>query len=87
MSNKELRPCPFCNGEVIVKESKSGFSVICCHSCGARTIALYMDDAIKAWNSRSNIETFEKEYQKAIDAYHKAINSYHDVTDQLEESK
>lgn len=60
MRDKELKPCPFCNGNAIVKESKFGFNAICCYSCGARIIALYMDDAIEAWNRRVADECCEK---------------------------
>lgn len=65
MRDKELKRCPFCNGEAIVKESKFGFSRICCYSCGARVTALYMGDAVKAWNRRVDVAKTDESCEKS----------------------
>ncbi len=55
MSNKKLKPCPFCNGKAILEESKFGFNHISCESCGARITAFYKGDLIKSWNKRVDV--------------------------------
>ncbi len=52
MNKKELKRCPFCGGEAKEASSKFAFNDVYCESCGARTTAFYMGDAIKAWNKR-----------------------------------
>ena len=65
MSNKELKPCPFCNGKAMVEESKFGFNHISCESCGARIASLYLPDAIKAWNKRVDVANTNKCCEKS----------------------
>lgn len=55
MSNKKIKPCPFCGGKAIVEKSKFGLNVIHCESCEARITAFYMGDLIKAWNRRGDV--------------------------------
>lgn len=50
----KLKPCPFCNGKAILEESKFGFNTVYCESCGARTTAWYLPDAIETWNRRAD---------------------------------
>lgn len=52
MSDKELKPCPFCGGKAILEESKFGLNVISCESCEETMQALHVDNLIKAWNTR-----------------------------------
>jgi Lar family restriction alleviation protein len=54
MNNKELKPCPFCGGKAEVAEHKFGFNTVYCESCGARTTAWYLPDAIETWNRRAD---------------------------------
>lgn len=59
MSN-ELKPCPFCGGEVelwAAKETLSIGRVIECKKCGLRICdptAIIDEQAIAAWNRRAN---------------------------------
>ncbi len=57
MKNKELLPCPFCGGEASMVRgtfTKTIGSVICT-KCGISTQVYVTDeDAIKAWNTRTN---------------------------------
>jgi transcription elongation factor Elf1 len=53
---KNLKPCPFCNGEAKVAELKFGLNAVYCDSCGAKITAFYMGNAIIAWNKRVDME-------------------------------
>lgn len=60
----ELKPCPFCGGAPIVRETvehyqcadaANSFScrfMVCCDECGIEQSEEYRDDAIAAWNRR-----------------------------------
>lgn len=48
MTDKELKPCPFCGGE-----AKWQSGVICCSDCGVKTrYTSSRELAINAWNRR-----------------------------------
>jgi len=59
--SEELKPCPFCGGEAILKRYVNGFNVwseIMCDRCGVRqdsiVVGYYNDDeAAEAWNRRA----------------------------------
>ena len=68
---EKLLPCPFCGGEATLRESKSehdptGYQVVC--NCGAcvTTWIFQRDEAIKAWNTRSQVKTLDEEEIKKI---------------------
>ena len=50
-----LLPCPFCHGEAIAIEMKSGYGYVQCRKCGIGTDPDNMmapDDLIRLWNRR-----------------------------------
>jgi Lar family restriction alleviation protein len=65
--NNELKPCPFCGSEAVIRESKAGGGVACwsvfikCPECRAEiagVTGLYTDEDFKAkmvakWNCRT----------------------------------
>ena len=53
---KELKPCPFCGSNAIIKHDDScGYTVIC-YKCNAKSDrCLSRDLAVKAWNRRMQI--------------------------------
>ena len=62
MSDKKLKPCPFCgeNRKVVlmIEKSSDGLWRIRCDNCGCRT--QWMDNekqAIRAWNTRTPNKT------------------------------
>ena len=61
--NKELKPCPFCGGEAET-EWHHGYCGVKCNDCCAEVSADGMNDAIEAWNRRteSKIRTVRGEY-------------------------
>ena len=58
--SEELKPCPFCGGEAIMKEIDAPWIYIACHNCMKQISFMVQaqDDketeklAIKAWNTR-----------------------------------
>jgi endogenous inhibitor of DNA gyrase (YacG/DUF329 family) len=62
MSDKELKPCPFCGGKV--KLDEDGFYMFCCDNCGAGVAFaketedgaedMNKEESIHAWNRREN---------------------------------
>ena len=70
MSNKELKPCPFCGGEAKIYEaSEEDFRVGCirCHTWSDYYFT--EDEAIKAWNRRNYPEKQDSSIgEKIIDA-------------------
>ena len=60
MSNKELKPCPFCGGEADI-ERTSELHYISCKNCYVDTrVYGSKAEAIKAWNERIDVECCEK---------------------------
>lgn len=60
MSDKKLKPCPFCDGEAKLEEMGYPHHVYC-KECGARVPGVGFGpdgerDAIKKWNRRVNDE-------------------------------
>lgn len=60
---KQLKPCPFCGGEAVVKINR-GFNrtifdvFVYCEKCGASTCTYVLKEtAIKAWNQRADEDT------------------------------
>lgn len=51
MSNKELKPCPFCGGEAKYDNS-DGYDYIICDECGARNFGFSKEQAYDEWNKR-----------------------------------
>lgn len=55
MNNIKLKPCPFCGGEAVQRESLFGFFAIECIQCGA-LVSFFgkerRDLCAKAWNWR-----------------------------------
>ena len=69
MSDKELKPCPFCGGKAILEESIFGLNAIHCESCDGMMTALHIDDLIKAWNTRvDNVAKTDECYKKSCKA-------------------
>lgn len=60
MSNKELKPCPFCGGKVVVMGSNddSRFYMVVCLKCNlkAKWYHDFKDEAITHWNTRNYME-------------------------------
>ena len=62
MTNKELKPCPFCGGEAEIGISLGNTYVICKYCCAAtRQITIKannraVDKAVEFWNRRANNE-------------------------------
>lgn len=66
---EELKPCPFCGGEAVLKKEYSLFTpyanvIILCSECGATINGVVAsenycanDKAIEAWNRRYTDET------------------------------
>lgn len=53
----KLKPCPFCAGEAVLF-ARFMPTWVMCKKCGATTKAKYdVNDAIKAWNRRTDNET------------------------------
>lgn len=55
---KELKPCPFCGGEKLIKLEECNNYTICCDfnqgGCGAASgYRLNAKEAIEAWNRRA----------------------------------
>lgn len=65
--SEKLKKCPFCGGDAVISEAKRGypynqhlpFTVKCgeCHCALALQFFRTMDDAISAWNRRTDNET------------------------------
>ena len=57
--NKELKPCPFCGGEVEVREASFGITgVVTCGNCKTKFVIPWNEaesdhDLAKAWNRRA----------------------------------
>lgn len=52
---KELKPCPFCGGEVYIVKGVTGLHMIFCEDCGLTASFQNKEgkkEAIKAWNRR-----------------------------------
>lgn len=58
MKNKELRECPFCGGEAIMAKDTirdTDYWIVICSDCDCNTICrTAQNEAIKAWNTRTN---------------------------------
>lgn len=57
MSENELKPCPFCGGEAVVKPDyryQTSRYICECLSCGVENARVFdsEEDSIKAWNTR-----------------------------------
>lgn len=54
---EKLKPCPFCGGFGVISKNifDTHYCVKCC-SCGCSTeYFAYQDDAVEAWNRRSDV--------------------------------
>ena len=54
MTDKKLKPCPFCGGEAKVRNFISGRDVHCKNCYASVKILDSNEEAIKAWNTRTN---------------------------------
>lgn len=71
--SEELKPCPFCGGEVVVKavNKNYGLAIRCqCSKCNARTEE-YCPDTNKEDDTLENIEECKK---RAIEAWNRRAN-------------
>lgn len=55
MTDKKLKPCPFCGGEAKVRNFISGRDVHCKNCYASVKILDSKEEAIKAWNTRTNM--------------------------------
>ena len=52
----ELKPCPFCGREAVVKRSSDFRYYVMCGKCEVKTHKyIVKSDAIKAWNRRADV--------------------------------
>ena len=61
MSNKELKPCPFCGGEADIHTyedmlTDKNYTEVVCGYCGVGTKGDTQSEAIEAWNTRNYLE-------------------------------
>jgi Lar family restriction alleviation protein len=70
--NNELKPCPFCGGEAIIKATvkSCGFTIWCACKCGAQTEG-FCPDTNKEDDTMENIEKCKK---RAIEAWNRRAN-------------
>lgn len=71
--SKELKPCPFCGGEAIIKAANKsyGFTIWCqCSKCNARTEG-YCPNTNKENDTMENIEKCK---ERAIEAWNRRAN-------------
>jgi len=70
--NKELKPCPFCGGEAILKTGFAQYEdvvtlkyEIVCNMCGCKIERLGLEEyAINAWNTRKPIDNIVEQLEK-----------------------
>lgn len=75
MSEIELKPCPFCGGQV--KLDEDDFYMFCCEECGAGiTFAKEQDgraedcsreESIDKWNTRKPVERIVQQLENKMD--------------------
>ena len=52
---EEIKPCPFCGGEVIYESTQQRHGIVYslyCEECGVEIARLNKPEAIEAWNRR-----------------------------------
>jgi Lar family restriction alleviation protein len=65
MSNKELKPCPFCGSEAKY-ENSDGYHYIICDECGARNFGFSKESAFDEWNSRIITKLRRSDIEKMV---------------------
>lgn len=78
----ELKECPFCGGEAIVREDRKGFQIIGCKKlsmlCPNPSIVVYRKNESEynysPWNNRTS--TPNSDIQELIDGYKGKTNDY-----------
>lgn len=67
MSSKDLKPCPFCGSEDLVKQGGTKHYIFC-SDCGAETFLFNTpDEARKRWNHRPGEEKLESQLNTLAD--------------------
>lgn len=69
MSERKLKPCPFCGGApetITFGECYQG--MVACQNCSAKIGRMNLADAIKAWEKRVDILADKKPDRKAVKA-------------------
>ena len=64
---RELKNCPFCGGEVEIKQEKMYGYWIGCPSCSIETSYMNKADAIAAWNTRPASPRFTEAEREAME--------------------
>lgn len=57
----ELKPCPFCGGEAVVRGSIVTYNHVACRKCNSAMIGDTKEEAIEKWNNRWMIPCEEGE--------------------------
>lgn len=73
MSDKKLKPCPFCGGETKIDNRGEYCYGIVCISCGAKSPDFQTEtNAIKSWNDYANdlLKTEQIEPEISLDGIH-----------------
>lgn len=70
--SKELKPCPFCGGEAVVKavNKNYGFTIWCKCKCGAKTVGYCPNTD----NEDSTLESIESCKNRAVEAWNRRVS-------------